>query len=212
MLGANDGIVSIAALLVGVASASGTYNHVLLSGVAGLVAGAMSMAAGEFVSVSSQADTEKAELARETEELRVDPAYELDELAAIYVERGVDPELAWKVALQMTASDALGAHARDELGLSEVMAARPTQAAMASAISFTLGGAAPLIAVLAAPANALIPLVCAVSLSCLALLGAVGAQAGGASVGKAVWRVSFWGALAMGVTAGIGSLLGGLGG
>ncbi|MEA3013807.1 MAG: vacuolar iron transporter family protein [Sphingomonadales bacterium] len=198
--------------MVGVASASGTYNHVLLSGVAGLVAGAMSMAAGEFVSVSSQADTEKAELGREREELRVNPGFELDELAGIYVERGVEPELAREVASQMTKSDALAAHARDELGLSEVMAARPAQAALASAISFTSGGAAPLLVVLLARASALIPLVCAVSLLCLALLGAIGARAGGAGVGKAVWRVAFWGSLAMGVTAGVGSLFGGLAG
>jgi VIT1/CCC1 family predicted Fe2+/Mn2+ transporter len=211
VLGANDGIVSVASLIVGVASASGTYNHVLLSGVAGLVAGAMSMAAGEFVSVSSQADTEKAELARETEELRANPGFELDELVAIYVERGVEPALAREVASQITTRDALGAHARDELGLSEVMAARPVQAAFASAISFTCGGAAPLLMVLLAPASALVPLVCAVSLLCLALLGAIGARAGGAAVAKAVWRVAFWGALAMGVTAEVGSLFGGLG-
>jgi VIT1/CCC1 family predicted Fe2+/Mn2+ transporter len=212
VLGANDGIVSIASLIVGVASASGTYNHILLSGVAGLVAGAMSMAAGEFVSVSSQADTEQAERAREAEELRTDPNFELDQLAAIYVERGVEPALAREVAVQMTKSDALGAHARDELGLSDVMAAQPAQAAFASAISFTCGGAAPLFTVLLAPAGALIALVCAVSLLCLALLGAIGARAGGAGVAKAVWRVFFWGAVAMAVTAGVGSLFGGLGG
>lgn len=211
VLGANDGIVSVASLIVGVASASGTYNHVLLSGVAGLVAGAMSMAAGEFVSVSSQADTENAELARETEQLRADPGCELDELAAIYIGRGVEPKLAREVALQMSRRDALGAHARDELGLSEVMAARPAQAAFASAISFTIGGAAPLLAVLLTPASALIPSVCAASLLYLALLGAIGARAGGAGVAKAVCRVAFWGALAMAVTAGIGSLFGGLG-
>jgi VIT1/CCC1 family predicted Fe2+/Mn2+ transporter len=212
VLGANDGIVSIASLIVGVASASGTYNHVLLSGVAGLVAGAMSMAAGEFVSVSSQADTEKAELAREREQLRVHPRLELDELAAIYVGRGVEPALAREVAAQMTKSDALAAHARDELGLSDVMAARPAQAALASAISFTSGGAAPLLVVLLARASILIPLVCAVSLLCLALLGAVGARAGGAGVANAVLRVAFWGSLAMAVTAGVGSLFSGLGG
>ena len=212
VLGANDGIVSVASIIVGVASASGSYNHVLLSGVAGLVAGAMSMAAGEFVSVSSQADTEKAVLARERQELKADPGLELDELASIYVGRGVEPALARQVAAQMTKRDALGAHARDELGLSEVMAARPAQAALASAISFTSGGAAPLLVVLLVPASALIPSVCAVSLLCLALLGAIGARAGGAGVAKAVWRVAFWGALAMGVTAGVGSLFGGLGG
>jgi VIT1/CCC1 family predicted Fe2+/Mn2+ transporter len=212
VLGANDGIVSIASLIVGVASAAGSYNHVLLSGVAGLVAGAMSMAAGELVSVSSQADTEKAELARESEELSADPGFELDELAEIYVGRGVEPRLAREVAAQMTEHDALGAHARDELGLSEVMAARPVQAALASAISFTCGGAAPLLVVLLAPASALILSVCAVSLLCLALLGALGARAGGASIAKPVWRVAFWGALAMAVTAWVGSLFGALGG
>ena len=212
VLGANDGIVSVASLIVGVASASGTYNHVLLSGVAGLVAGAMSMAAGEFVSVSSQADTENAELARETEKLRADPSCELDELAAIYIGRGVEPALAREVSLQMTRRDALGAHARDELGLSEVMAARPAQAAFASAISFTIGGVAPLLAVLLTPESALIPSVCAASILYLALLGAIGARAGGAGMAKAVCRVTFWGALAMAVTAGIGSLFGGLSG
>lgn len=212
MLGANDGIVSTASLVVGVASASGSYNHVLLSGVAGLVAGAMSMAAGEFVSVSSQADTEKAERARAAWELETEPCLELSQLAEIYVGRGVEPVLALEVASQMTARDALGAHARDELGLSEVMAARPAQAAFASAVSFTCGAAAPLLVVLLAPASTLIPIVCAVSLLCLALLGAVGACAGGADVLKAVWRVGFWGAFAMAVTAGVGSLFGGLGG
>jgi VIT1/CCC1 family predicted Fe2+/Mn2+ transporter len=172
----------------------------------------MSMAAGEFVSVSSQADTEKAELARETEELSANPGCELDELAAIYVGRGVESALAWEVASQMTNRDALGAHARDELGLSQVMAAQPVQAAFASAVSFTLGGTAPLLVAWLVPANTLTPLVCAVSLLCLALLGAIGALAGGASVAKAVCRVAFWGALAMGVTAGIGSLLSGLSG
>jgi VIT1/CCC1 family predicted Fe2+/Mn2+ transporter len=211
VLGANDGIVSVASIIVGVASAAGNYNHALLSGVAGLVAGAMSMAAGELVSVSSQADTEKAELARAAAELEAEPCLELEELADIYVERGVEPALAREVAAQMTAHDALGAHARDELGLSEVMAARPVQAAFASAISFTLGGAAPLLALLAAPAAMLVPLVIAASLLCLALLGAVGARAGGAPMGKAVWRVSFWGALAMGITAAVGSLFGALG-
>lgn len=199
----------IASLIVGVASASGTHNHVLLSGVAGLVAGAMSMAAGEFVSVSSQADTEKAELAREAEELSANPCFELDQLAAIYVGRGAEPKLAREVASQMTSHDALGAHARDELGLSDVMAARPVQAAFAPAISFTIGGAAPLLVAMLAPASALIGLVCALSLLFLASLGAVGARAGGAGVAKAVWRVAFWGALAMAITAGVGSLFGG---
>jgi VIT1/CCC1 family predicted Fe2+/Mn2+ transporter len=211
VLGANDGIVSVASLIVGVASAAGTYNHVLLSGLAGLVAGAMSMAAGEFVSVSSQADIEKTELARAAEELRAEPKLELNQLADIYVGRGVEPALALEIASQMTAHDALGAHARDELGLSEVIVARPIQAAFASAISFTLGGAAPLLVVLLATATALVPLVISVSLLCLALLGAIGARAGGANIGSAVWRVAFWGALAMGVTAAVGSLVGPLG-
>jgi VIT1/CCC1 family predicted Fe2+/Mn2+ transporter len=211
VLGANDGIVSVASIIAGVASAAGNYNHALLSGVAGLVAGAMSMAAGELVSVSSQADTEKAELARAAAELKAEPCLELDELAGIYVARGVEPALARQVAAQMTAHDALGAHARDELGLSEVMAARPVQAAFASAISFTLGGAAPLLALLAAPAAMLVPVVIGTSLLCLALLGAIGARAGGAHMGKAVWRVSFWGALAMGITAAVGSLFSTLG-
>jgi VIT1/CCC1 family predicted Fe2+/Mn2+ transporter len=176
------------------------------------VAGAMSMAAGEFVSVSSQADTEKAELAREREELRLDPGFELHELAEIYVRRGVEPALALEIGTQMTARDALGAHARDELGLTDVLAARPVQAAFASAISFTCGGAAPLLAVLLAPASALVPLVFAASLLFLAMLGAIGARAGGAGVARAVLRVGFWGAVAMAVTAGVGSLFGGLGG
>lgn len=212
VLGANDGIVSIASLIVGVASASGTYNHVLLSGVAGLVAGAMSMAAGEFVSVSSQSDIEKAELIREMEKLRADPEFELRELTDIYVERGVEPKLAREIALQMTRRDALGAHARDELGLSEIMIARPIQAAIASAVSFTIGGAAPLLVVLLMPLSALIASVCAASLLFLALLGAVGALAGGARVARAVWRVALWGAFAMGATAAIGSLFAGLAG
>jgi VIT1/CCC1 family predicted Fe2+/Mn2+ transporter len=211
VLGADDGIVSVASIVLGVASAGGTHNHVLLSGVAGLVAGAMSMAAGEYVSVSSQADVERAELARAAAELRAEPQLELSELADIYVGRGVEPALALKVASQMTRYDALAAHARDELGLSEAMTARPIQAAFASAISFTLGGAAPLLVVLLAAAAALIPLVIAASLLYLGLLGAVGARTGGAAVGRAVWRVAFWGALAMGVTAMVGSLFGGLG-
>jgi VIT1/CCC1 family predicted Fe2+/Mn2+ transporter len=211
VLGADDGIVSVASIVVGVAAAGGTHDHVLLSGVAGLVAGAMSMAAGEFVSVSSQADIEKAELVRATEALRAEPEIELRELADIYVERGVVPALAWEVASQMTRHDALGAHARDELGLSEAMTARPIQAAFASATSFTLGGAAPLLVVLVAAAPALVSLVIAASLLYLGLLGAIGAHAGGAPIGKAVWRVAFWGALAMGVTAAVGNLAGGLG-
>jgi VIT1/CCC1 family predicted Fe2+/Mn2+ transporter len=210
VLGADDGIVSVGSIVLGVASASGTHNHVLLSGVAGLVAGAMSMAAGEFVSVSSQSDIQKAELARAAEELRDQPCDELDQLAEIYVGRGVEPALARQVAEQMSRNDALEAHARDELGLSDTVAARPIQAAFASAISFTIGGAAPLLVVLLASRAIMISLVVAISLLCLALLGAIAAWTGGANVPRAVLRVGFWGALAMGITAGVGSLFGAL--
>jgi VIT1/CCC1 family predicted Fe2+/Mn2+ transporter len=208
VLGANDGLVSVASIIVGVAAGSGSPSHVLLSGVAGLVAGGMSMAAGEFVSVSSQADTEKAELAREAQQLRSRPDFELDQLADIYVARGVGPALAREVAAQMTRHDALGAHARDELGLSEALAARPLQAAFASALSFTTGGAVPLLAALIPDAALMVASVIGATLLCLALLGAVGASLGGAKAGKAVWRVTFWGALAMAGTAGAGSLFG----
>jgi VIT1/CCC1 family predicted Fe2+/Mn2+ transporter len=210
VLGANDGLVSVASIVVGVAAGSGSQNHVLLSGVAGLVAGGMSMAAGEFVSVSSQADAEKAELAREAEDLRIRPDFELDQLADIYVARGVEPALAREVAAQMTRQDALGAHARDELGLSEALAARPLQAAFASALSFTMGGAVPLLAALVPDAGLMAASVTLATLLCLALLGAIGARLGGARAGKAVWRVTFWGALAMAGTAGAGSLFGAL--
>jgi VIT1/CCC1 family predicted Fe2+/Mn2+ transporter len=210
VLGANDGLVSVASIVVGVAAGSGNQNHVLLSGVAGLVAGGLSMAAGEFVSVSSQADAEKAELAAEAEELRIRPDFELDQLAGIYVARGVEPALAREVAVQMSRQDALGAHARDELGLSEALAARPLQAAFASALSFTIGGAVPLLAALNPDARLMAPSVFGATLLCLALLGAIGARIGGAPAGKAVWRVTFWGALAMAGTAGAGSLFGAL--
>jgi VIT1/CCC1 family predicted Fe2+/Mn2+ transporter len=204
VLGANDGIVSIGSLVIGIAAAAGSYQHVLLSGVAGLVAGAMSMAAGEFVSVSSQADSEKAGLAREAETLKADPLIEQDALAGIYARRGVEPHLAYEVASQLMAHDALGALARDELGISEIAIARPFQAAFASAVSFTSGGAAPLLAVLLVSGRSLVAAVFLVSLSSLALLGALGARAGGALVGNAVGRVSFWGALAMAITAAAG--------
>ena len=210
VLGANDGLVSVASIVVGVAAGSGSQNHVLLSGVAGLVAGGLSMAAGEFVSVSSQADAEKAELIREAEELRVRPEFELEQLAGIYVSRGVEPALAREVAAQMTRHDALAAHARDELGLSEALAARPLQAALASALSFTLGGAVPLITALIPDSRLMTLSVFAATLLCLALLGAIGAWVGGATAGKAVWRVTFWGALAMAGTAGAGTLFGAL--
>jgi VIT1/CCC1 family predicted Fe2+/Mn2+ transporter len=208
VLGANDGIVSTASLIVGVAAAAATPNAVLIAGVAGLVAGAMSMAAGEYVSVSSQSDTEHADLARERKELKKNPAFELDELAEIYVKRGVDKALARKVARQLMAKDALGAHARDELGISEVTTARPVQAALTSAASFSVGAAMPLLMVIVSPASSLVPLVSAASLAFLAVLGAIGARAGGANVLRATVRVTFWGALAMALTAGIGKLFG----
>ena len=208
VLGANDGIVSTASLIVGVAAAAVTQNEVLIAGVAGLVAGAMSMAAGEYVSVSSQSDTEQADLARERKELRDSPAFELDELADVYVKRGVDQALARQVAQQLMAKDALGAHARDELGISEITTARPVQAAMTSAASFSVGAAMPLFMVIVSPASLLVPLVSAASLGFLAVLGAIGARAGGANVLRATARVTFWGALAMALTAGIGKLFG----
>ena len=208
VLGANDGIISTASLIVGVAAAAATQSDVLIAGVAGLVAGAMSMAAGEYVSVSSQSDTEQADLAREREELRESPAFELEELASIYVERGVEQALARQVAQQLMAKDALTAHARDELGISEITTARPVQAALASAATFSVGAAMPLLMVVVSPAAALVPIVSAASLGFLALLGAVGAKAGGANILRATARVTFWGALAMALTAGIGRLFG----
>ena len=208
VLGANDGIVSTASLIVGVAAASSARSEVLIAGVAGLVAGAMSMAAGEYVSVSSQSDTEKADLARERKELSEHAELELDELASIYVERGVDPALARRVAQQLMAKDALAAHARDELGISAITTARPVQAALTSAAMFSTGAALPLLMVVVSPAGALVPIVSAASLGFLALLGAIGAVAGGANVLRATVRVTFWGAFAMALTAGIGRLFG----
>jgi len=208
VLGANDGIVSTASLIVGVASAAAKPSDVLIAGVAGLVAGAMSMAAGEYVSVSSQSDTEHADLARERKELSENVEFEREELAQIYVNRGVDDELARKVADQLMAKDALGAHARDELGISEISTARPVQAALTSAATFAVGAAMPLSMVLISPADALVPVVSVASLAFLALLGAIGAKAGGANIFKATARVTFWGAMAMALTAGIGTLFG----
>jgi vacuolar iron transporter family protein len=208
VLGANDGIVSTASLIVGVAAASSDQRSLLLTGAAGLVAGAMSMAAGEYVSVHSQADTEQADLARERAELQKDPAAEQRELTAIYIKRGLDAVLAQQVAGQLMAHDALGAHARDELGISEAFSARPIQAALASAASFAVGAALPLAVTALAPAQNLMVWVAATSLLFLAVLGVVAARVGGAPVLAGAWRVTFWGALAMGITAGIGSLFG----
>lgn len=208
VLGANDGIVSTASLIVGVAAAEAGRSNVLVAGVAGLVAGAMSMAAGEYVSVSSQSDTESADLARERKELATDPESELAELAAIYVTRGLDSGLAAQVAAQLTAKDAMGAHARDELGISDTLSARPVQAAFASAGSFTVGALLPLLLVLIVPSAALVATVSGGSLLFLALLGAMAARAGGSPVWKSVARVTFWGALAMALTAAVGALFG----
>ncbi len=208
VLGANDGIVSTASLVVGVAAAEAARADVLVAGIAGLVAGAMSMAAGEYVSVSSQADTEAADLAREKRELATDPESESAELASIYEKRGLDPQLAREVATQLMARDALGAHARDELGMSDLTAARPIQAALASAGTFAAGAAMPLLTVLVSPETVLIPVVSGTSLLFLATLGALAARAGGAPVFKGAARVSFWGALAMALTAGAGALFG----
>lgn len=208
ILGANDGIVSTASLIVGVAAAHADSRAVLLSGIAGLVAGAMSMAAGEYVSVSSQADTEKADLDREKRELETAPEFEKQELANIYVERGLDESLAKQVAEQLMARDALGAHARDELGILESTQAKPIQAAVASATSFAVGAAVPLVGVLLMPAQYLVVTVVLVTIVLLAVLGAVGAVIGGANVVRASWRVTFWGMLAMGCTAFVGYLFG----
>lgn len=208
VLGANDGIVSTRSLIVGVAASGTDRSGILVAGIAALVAGAMSMAAGEYVSVSSQADTEKADLARETAELTTQPGFERQELADIYMARGLDPDLAFKVADQLMADDALGAHARDELGISDISTARPLQAALTSAATFSAGAIMPLAVVTAAPGQQLIPLVVAVSLLCLVLLGALGAKAGGAPVMRSIVRVTFWGALAMALTAGVGGLFG----
>lgn len=211
VLGANDGIVSTASLLLGVSAANATHSEVLIAGVAGLVAGAMSMAAGEYVSVQSQADTEEADLALEHTELLSDPSGEHKELAALYVDRGLDPTLAKQVATQLMAHDAIGAHAREELGLSEHLSARPIQAAMASAGSFAVGAALPLVTATIIPEANLIPVVSGTSLMCLAGLGGLAAQAGGASVMTGAMRVTLWGALAMGLTAGVGTLFGATG-
>ncbi len=208
VLGANDGILSTASLVLGVASAHRTHREVLIAGVAGLVAGSMSMAAGEYVSVHSQADTEKAELDRERKELKTDNVSEHKELAEIYVARGLDRSLAKKVADQLMAHDALGAHARDELGITETLSARPLQAALASAASFAVGGAMPLLVTVIVPEALLLPFVSGTSLVFLALLGGLAAHAGGAGVTVGAIRVTFWGALAMALTAGVGALFG----
>jgi VIT1/CCC1 family predicted Fe2+/Mn2+ transporter len=208
VLGANDGILSTSSLVLGVAAAHATHSNVMIAGVAGLVAGAMSMAAGEYVSVHSQADTEQADLNIERAELKADDKGEHKELAAIYVARGLDPSLAKQVAVQLMAYDALGAHARDELGISESLRARPIQAALASAGSFAVGAAMPLLVTAVTPAAGLIPLVSGTSLVFLALLGGLAARAGGAGVAIGAIRVTFWGALAMAVTAGVGWLFG----
>lgn len=208
VLGANDGIVSTASLVLGVAAAGASSQSILIAGVAGLVAGAMSMAAGEYVSVSSQADTERADLARETEELAASPEHEHAELTAIYVKRGLDAMLAAEVATQLMQFDAIGAHARDELGISDVVVARPVQAALASAATFAVGAALPLLVVVMFPVASLMWAVAGSSLVFLALLGSVAARAGGASVMTAATRVTFWGALAMAATAGVGALFG----
>lgn len=208
VLGANDGIVSTASLVLGVAAAEATRSSVLVAGAAGLVAGAMSMAAGEYVSVSSQADTERADLARERAELASDQPAEREELAHIYIERGLDTELAHQVADQLMAHDPLGAHARDELGISAALQARPVQAALTSALTFAVGAALPLLIVVLVPGSWLVAAVAGISLACLAGLGGLAARAGGAPIRVAAFRVVFWGALAMGLTAGIGALFG----
>ena len=208
VLGANDGIVSTASLVLGVVAAGATPQAVLVAGVAGLMAGAMSMAAGEYVSVFSQADTEKAELERERREIELHPEAEHSELAGIYMKRGLSPELARQVAGQLMRHDALGAHVRDELGISDTMSANPVQAALASAASFAVGAALPLAVIALAPAQGLVVWVAVTSLLFLALLGALAARAGGAGMLAGAWRVTFWGALAMAITAGVGALFG----
>lgn len=208
VLGANDGITSTASLIVGVAAANASHNNIFIVGVAGLIAGAMSMASGEYVSVSSQADTEKADLVRERFAIENNNEHEHEELAHIYVKRGLDHALAKQVAMQLMAHDALGAHARDELGISESVRARPAQAALASAGSFSVGAALPLLMVTIVPLHLIIPAVSGASLISLALLGLLAARTGGSKMWRSVIRVTFWGALAMGVTAGIGALFG----
>ena len=211
VLGANDGIVSTASLIIGVASAHATHGAVLVAGGAGLVAGAMSMAAGEYVSVSSQADTEQAEIARERQELASDGVHEEAELAGIYVQRGLDPALARQVSGQLMAKDALAAHTRDELGIYESTSAKPLQAALASALSFAVGAALPLLGALLSPSRQLALIVAAASLFFLAALGGLAAYTGGAGIARGVLRVTFWGALAMAITAGVGMLFGAAG-
>lgn len=208
VLGANDGIVSTASLIIGVAASSATQSAILLAGVAGLVAGAMSMASGEYVSVSSQSDTERADIAREREELATDSAHEVTELTGIYMQRGLDASLAREVAEQLMARDALGAHTRDELGISEVASARPLQAAGYSALAFTVGAGLPLLSAWLSPATYLVWVVGATSLLFLMVLGGLAAYTGGAGILKGVWRVTFWGVLAMAITAGVGLLFG----
>lgn len=208
VLGANDGIISTASLIVGVAAAQASHANIMTTAVAGLVAGAMSMAAGEFVSVYSQADTEKADIERERIELLTDPEAEQRELTAIYVKRGLEYKLASQVATQLMAHDALGAHARDELGISDALSARPLQAAMASAASFAIGAALPLAVVVLAPPQTLLPWAIGTAIVFLALLGAIAAKIGGTPVARSVGRVALWGTLAMGATAGVGTLFG----
>lgn len=208
VLGANDGIVSTASLIIGVAAASSTHGSILLAGVAGLVAGAMSMAAGEYVSVSSQTDTEQADLALEARSLEQNYEMEKQELAEIYEGRGIEPALATEVAAQLMAHDALGAHARDEIGISETVSARPVQAALSSAASFTVGALLPLLVAWVVPGTSLIPAVACASLVFLAFLGGLAARAGGAKISVGTIRVTFWGALAMAMTAGVGHLFG----
>ena len=208
VLGADDGIVSTASLVLGVAASGATHGNVMVAGIAGLVAGAMSMAAGEYVSVRSQADSEKAALTLERTELAADDAGEQRELTAIYVDRGVEPALAKQVALQLMAHDALGAHARDELGITETLSARPIQAAFTSAASFAVGAAMPLLAAAFVSPSAIISVVSGTSLVFLAILGGVAARVGGAGVATGAMRVTFWGALAMGMTAAVGALFG----
>jgi len=208
VLGANDGIVSTASLVVGVAASQAVRHEVLVAGVAGLVAGALSMAAGEYVSVSSQADTEQADLALERRELATDPRAEEDELTEIYVRRGLNAPLARNVARELMAKDALAAHARDELGLTDELAARPLQAAVTSAATFSIGAGLPILTILVAPTGSLVLVVSLVSLLCLIALGAIAARAGGASAGVGALRVAFWGAVALAVTAAVGRLFG----
>jgi VIT1/CCC1 family predicted Fe2+/Mn2+ transporter len=208
VLGANDGTISVSSLVIGVAAAGASHGSILLTGVAGLVAGAMSMAAGEYVSVQSQADTENADLEREKRELETEPELELDELTSIYVNRGLDEPLARQVAKKLMSTDALGAHARDELGITETLRARPIQAAFSSAISFIVGAVIPIAAALLAPSALVAEITSATALIALLVLGGIAANAGGASIVKGAIRVAFWGALAMVITAGVGRLFG----